>query len=204
LARIRTIKPSFFTSDDVSALPLRARLTWIGLWTHCDDAGRAKDNVRLIKAAIWPLDDVSLRDIEDDLGTLADRGRIVRYEADGQRYLAITNWSEHQKISRPTPSKIPEPSPNGTGPLSEDSRQEGKGKEGKGTREAREPPQRCPTHKDNPNPPKCGPCADARRLHDVWRAERDKRLAAGPKCPDHRGQPADNCAGCAADRKAAA
>lgn len=41
MAKIRSIKPDFFTSEDVSALPLRARLTWIGLWTHCDDHGRA-------------------------------------------------------------------------------------------------------------------------------------------------------------------
>ncbi|WP_134663951.1 hypothetical protein [Amycolatopsis sp. CFH S0078] len=113
MPRIRTIKPSFFRSEDVSALPLRARLTWIGLWTHCDDAGRTKDNVRLIKGDIWPLDDVSLADIEEDLETLAAHGRIVRYEADGRRYLEIANWSDHQSIQKPTPSKIP-PASDGT------------------------------------------------------------------------------------------
>lgn len=109
MPRIRSIKPGFFTSEDVSRLPLRARLTWIGLWTHCDDQGRAKDNVKLIKAAVWPLDPVTLRDIEEDLATLAAHGRIVRYEVDGRRYLAVTNWSDHQKPNRPTPSKIPAP-----------------------------------------------------------------------------------------------
>lgn len=84
MPRIRSIKPSFFLSEDVAALPLRARLLWIGLWTHCDDAGRAKDNARLIKGAVWPLDNVTLADIEDDLATLADHGRIVRYEVDEQ------------------------------------------------------------------------------------------------------------------------
>lgn len=49
MARIRTIKPSFFRSEDVAALPLRARLLWIGLWTQCDDQGRTKDNKQLIK-----------------------------------------------------------------------------------------------------------------------------------------------------------
>lgn len=112
MARIRTIKPSFFRSEDVSALPLRARLTWIGLWTHCDDQGRAKDNARLIKGDLWPLDEVSLNEIEDDLETLAVCGRIVRYEVDGKRYLVITNWSDHQKIQKPTESKIPAPPRN--------------------------------------------------------------------------------------------
>lgn len=110
MPRIRSIKPGFFRSEDVSALPLRARLTWIGLWTHCDDAGRAKDNARLVKGDIWPLDSVNLRDIEEDLATLADHGRIVRYEVDGKRYLEIVNWHVHQAISKPTPSRIPAPS----------------------------------------------------------------------------------------------
>ena len=110
MARIRSIKPSFFRSEDVSALPLRARLTWIGLWTHCDDQGRTKDNVRLIKGDVWPLDNVTLADVEEDLSTLAAHGRIVRYEVGGKRYLEVANWSKHQKIDRPTASLLPAPS----------------------------------------------------------------------------------------------
>lgn len=109
MARIRNIKPEFFTSEAVSALPLRARLTWIGLWTHCDNHGRARDNVKLIKAAVWPLDNVSLRDIEEDLATLAEQGRIVRYEVDGKRYLEVTNWGEHQYGAFKGPAKCPGP-----------------------------------------------------------------------------------------------
>lgn len=109
MPRIRTIKPEFFTSEDVSALPLRARLTWIGMWTHCDDHGRTKDAVRLIKAAVWPLDDVSLADVEDDLVTLAAGGRIVRYEVDGKGLLAVVNWHVHQKISNPSKARFPAP-----------------------------------------------------------------------------------------------
>lgn len=109
MARIRTIKPDFFTSDTVSALPLRARLTWIGLWTHCDDYGRCRDNVKLIKAAVWPQDDVSIKDIEADLNTLADRRVILRYVVDSKNYLVVTNWDEHQRVHHPSPSKIPAP-----------------------------------------------------------------------------------------------
>lgn len=109
MARIRNIKPEFFTSEAVSALPLRARLTWIGLWVHCDNHGRARDNVRIIKGAVWPLDDVSLKDIEEDLATLADHGRIVRYEVDGKRYLEVTNWGEHQYGAFKDNPKYPDP-----------------------------------------------------------------------------------------------
>lgn len=109
MARIRTIKPDFFVSEDVSALPLRARLTWIGLWTQCDDHGRTKDVGRLIKAAVWPLDDLSLRDVEEDLAVLADHGRIVRYEVDGKTYLAVVNWHVHQAISKASKTRHPAP-----------------------------------------------------------------------------------------------
>lgn len=113
MARIRTIKPDFFASDTVSALPLRARLTWIGLWTHCDDQGRCRDNVKLIKAAVWPLDDLSLREVDEDLLTLAKYGRIVRYSAtvDGKSagLIQIVNWDEHQRINRPSKARFPAP-----------------------------------------------------------------------------------------------
>lgn len=109
MPRIRTYKPEFFTSEDVSVLPFRARLTWLGLWTQCDDHGRTKDNVKLIKAAVWPLDDVSLRDVEEDLSTLDGRGRIVRYTVSDVRFLAVVNWHFHQSVNRPGKPKFPAP-----------------------------------------------------------------------------------------------
>jgi hypothetical protein len=109
MARIRSIKPDFFASEDVSQLTFRARLTWVGLWTHADDHGRCKDVTALLKAAIWPLDDVTLDDIEDDLDELAGQHRIVRYEHAGRRYIAIVNWHVHQAINRPKASELPAP-----------------------------------------------------------------------------------------------
>ena len=57
MARIRSIKPEFFTSEVIASLPLSARLTFIGLWTYVDDNGVGLDNERLILAAVWPLED---------------------------------------------------------------------------------------------------------------------------------------------------
>jgi hypothetical protein len=204
MPRIRTIKPSFFQSDDVSALPLRARLTWIGLWTQCDDQGRTKDHARLIKAAIWPLDNVSLADIEEDLTTLAEQGRIVRYSAAGQRYLEIVNWDVHQSINRPSASRIPAPpshSLNGHRPLSEHSLGEGKGKEGKGRdarASAREPPRTCPKHPNGTDDP-CRACQRAREAAEQTAADKRARVDASAKCRIHRGQLAANCALCRAE-----
>jgi hypothetical protein len=194
MARIRTIKPDFFASETVSALSFRARLTWIGLWTHCDDYGRSRDNVKLIKAAVWPLDNVSLRDVDEDLDELIKHGLIFKYEVDGRGYLQISAWSEHQKVDRPSKSTLPTPEEGSRVPREdvasprEGLALEGKGREGKGrdAREAREsvasvgpePPPRCPEHLNEQSPGPCGPCGDARRAHDQWIKDRTAADAA--------------------------
>jgi hypothetical protein len=109
MARIRTIKPDFFGSLTIASLTLHARLTFIGLWTHCDDEGRCVDDPRLIRAAAWPLDDRVAADVEEDLRALTEASLIVRYEVDGRRYIAVRTWLEHQRINRPTPSRFPAP-----------------------------------------------------------------------------------------------
>jgi hypothetical protein len=118
VARIRTIKPDFFRSDDVAQLSYRARLTWVGLWTYVDDEGRGKDNARIIKGDLWPLEDeVTHKDVEKDLGELSGAGRIHRYEVDGEKYLLILKWTDHQRIAKPTASKLPPPSGSDTTPV---------------------------------------------------------------------------------------
>ncbi|EEP73526.1 hypothetical protein MCAG_03853 [Micromonospora sp. ATCC 39149] len=109
MARIRTIKPEFFTSLTVASLPVEARLTFVGLWTHVDDEGRCVDDARLIKAAVWPLDDRLSTDVELDLKRLSESSLILRYKVGERSYLAVRGWSEHQRINRPTKSKIPPP-----------------------------------------------------------------------------------------------
>lgn len=108
MPRIRTIKPEFFTSLSNADLSIPARLTFIGLWTHCDDEGRCVDDPRLIKAAVWPLER-SVKAIESDLQELEKDNKIHRYIVADRRYLLITEWQTHQRINRPTPSKFPAP-----------------------------------------------------------------------------------------------
>jgi hypothetical protein len=110
MARIRSIKPAFFASRSVHALPFRARLTYIGAWTYVDDEGRGVDDARLVKAAVWPLDDnVAPSDVEEDLDMLARLGFIRRYKAAGQTFFAVIEWKKHQSINRPRESIIPAP-----------------------------------------------------------------------------------------------
>lgn len=148
MPRIRTIKPSFFTSLTIAELDHACRLTFIGLWTHVDDEGRCVAEPRLIRAAIWPLDDdVTVDVVERHLQALAKHGLVRLYEAGGRRLLQVAGWMEHQRVSRPSRSGLPAPdsaesgqlplpdedsvSPHGV--VSEWARRERKGKERKNT-----------------------------------------------------------------------
>jgi hypothetical protein len=147
MARIRTIKPEFFTSLTIDKLSLAAQRTFVGLWTYADDHGRGQDDARLIKAALWPLrDEHTPARVEEDMAAIADLGLILRYTYGEGRYFQILGWTEHQRVNRPSTSRYPDPPPppgspreaslNGHGGLTEDSPQERKGtREGKGKEE---------------------------------------------------------------------
>lgn len=108
MARIRTIKPTIFTSLTVASWPIPVRWTFSGLLTHVDDAGRGIDEPRLVKAAVYPLDDaMTTKKVDEHLATIAANGPLCRYVVAGQAYFHITSWREHQRINRPTPSRIP-------------------------------------------------------------------------------------------------
>lgn len=108
MARIRTIKPSMYSSLTVSAWPIPVRWTFAGLFTYLDDKGRGLDEPRLIKAELYPLDDaITAKKVTQHLDVIAQTGPLCRYAIAGQAYLHIVSWREHQRINRPTPSQIP-------------------------------------------------------------------------------------------------
>jgi hypothetical protein len=107
MARIRTIKPEFWTSLTISALPAEVALTFIGLWNHCDDYGRCLDESRLVKAAVHPLRDaMTIAVVESHLQQLEAHGLIVRYESEGRRVLQVRSWEEHQKVEKRRDSRF--------------------------------------------------------------------------------------------------
>ncbi|BEV47334.1 hypothetical protein [Afipia carboxidovorans] len=108
MARIRTIKPEFPQSETVGKLSRDARLLFIQLWTIVDDAGRTRAASRMLASLLYPYDDDAHALIDGWLDELERMLCIRRYEVDGSQYLEIIKWLEHQKIDRPTPSRLPE------------------------------------------------------------------------------------------------
>lgn len=108
MARMRTIKPDAATSETLAQVAPGIRWTFGMFWTHCDDEGRAVWNLRLIKAAIYPLDDDKTPAVlDDEFKQLEHIGAVCRYEVGGKEYVHVPAWSEHQHPNRRLDSKLP-------------------------------------------------------------------------------------------------
>ena len=95
MARARNIKPGFFKNEELGALPMGARILFVGLWTLADREGRMEDRPARIAAEIFPYD----RDICPDMvSTWVDllAGFVIRYTVNGNKYIAINNFAKHQ------------------------------------------------------------------------------------------------------------
>ena len=169
MARIRTIKPEFWTSEQVVECSPTARLLFIGLWNFCDDAGNHPAGAKTIKMQIFPGDDIPLSSIDGLLQELVNNGLLARYESEGRQYFHVTGW-HHQKIEKPS-FKYPKPSfgelsANGrrqSAPGMEGKGEEGKGGEGKG-------------RDVSPSDARAAEEARLREMRDKQRQEQDERI----------------------------
>lgn len=61
----------------------------------------------MLASLLFPYDNDAPGLIDSWLSELEQEGCINRYLADGSTYIEIANWLSHQKIDKPSPSKIP-------------------------------------------------------------------------------------------------
>lgn len=114
MGRIRTIKPEFPHSESMGRVSREARLLFILLWTLADDSGRLRGTSRMLASLLYPYDNDAARHIDDWVADLERECCIVRYVVEGTSYVQVLNWCKHQKIDKPSQSRIPafvEPSP---------------------------------------------------------------------------------------------
>ena len=104
MARIRMIKPEFFDDPDIADMSLAARLFFVGLWTQADKEGRLVDDMRRLKARIFPFDDV---DVEALAVELHGKDLIRRYHAGEKHgYIWIKNFTKHQRPHPKEPASL--------------------------------------------------------------------------------------------------
>jgi hypothetical protein len=111
MARIRSVKPEFWTDEDLADLSRDARLLYIGLWNIADEHGRLRGDPRYVKGQLFPYDDDLSREAVDGLvDELAKVGKVVRYQAKGSSYLFLPTLHKHQRLdTAKVPSRLPAP-----------------------------------------------------------------------------------------------
>ena len=105
--RIRSIKPEFWESESLGRVSREARLLFIGLFSCCDDVGRARASSRLLASRLYPYDDDAFKKLPGWISELEKQGCIRQYQVDGEAYIDIPKWQNHQKIDKPSASKLP-------------------------------------------------------------------------------------------------
>lgn len=104
MARIRTIKPEFFTSEDIVSLSPLARLLYIALWCEADKDGRMVWKPVTFRLRYLPGDSC---DINALCVEILSRGLIVLY---GDGFAHIPAFSAHQHVNpREAASQLPDP-----------------------------------------------------------------------------------------------
>lgn len=90
MARIRTIKPEFWTDERVGEASVSARLLFIGALNFADDYGGLDRSSKQLKAQVFPYDSV---DCEPLVLELIRVGLFIEYEVDERKYLHIDRKS---------------------------------------------------------------------------------------------------------------
>lgn len=88
------------------SMPAESERLFIRLIMKADDFGRFHADPRLVRAACYPLEDCTTAKVRDGINELVKRGLLFAYEVDKRPYIAIVNYGQRLKQSRP---KFPQP-----------------------------------------------------------------------------------------------
>lgn len=105
MARMRYLKPEFWTDSKVVAMSPFARLLFAGSWNFACDAGHLDDDATALKLRVLPADQVDANEL---LAEVINSGRILRKTLpDGRTYLHVVKLADHQKVESRWGSRCP-------------------------------------------------------------------------------------------------
>ncbi len=113
MPRIRMVKPEFFDDPNVGDLSPLARLFFIGLWTQADREGRLVDDMRRLKARIFPYEETDVEALADELHR---KDMIRRYQdGTGTHLIWVRQFSKHQRPHHKETASVIAACPSGGG-----------------------------------------------------------------------------------------
>jgi hypothetical protein len=89
VARIRTVKPEFWSDEKLAECSRDARLLFIGTWNFADDEGRMEYSPKRLKMQIFPGDTI---DVAPLVTELAHAGLVILYRVAERDYLQIPHF----------------------------------------------------------------------------------------------------------------
>ena len=117
MARIRAIKPEFWSSPGIGEASFSARLLYVAMWNWADDMGVGPANPGELRGFAFPNDDdMTLDVIRRDLDVIRRVFGVVFYEVGGRPFYSIPSWEKHQKFDRRSKGKYPGPDQADTAP----------------------------------------------------------------------------------------
>jgi hypothetical protein len=109
MARIRTIKPEFWTDAKTGTLSEMAKCLFLGILNHADDYGVATLSIPEWRAKVFPYHSVSTHGVLMQVLTdeLLARGLLIAFShtaenSDPQQYVWVKNFERHQIVNRPS------------------------------------------------------------------------------------------------------
>lgn len=99
MARIRSVHPGLASDEAYMSMTMPAKAAWPLLWTEADDHGVFEWKPIVLKARIFPADDVKFDVV---LAEYEGLGSIMRIDIDGKPYGVIRNFCKYQRAKNPS------------------------------------------------------------------------------------------------------
>lgn len=99
MSRIRSVHPGLASDEAYMSMSFPAKAAWPLLWTECDDHGMFEWKPIVLKARIFPADNVDFATI---LSELEELGCIKRVEVEGKSFGLVRNFCTYQRPKNPS------------------------------------------------------------------------------------------------------
>lgn len=109
MARKRMMHADMFSNSGFLRLSILEQKLWVFLILIADDFGRVVLDPISLKAQAFPLDPVSLDEIETMISNIEKYMSFRSYEVDGERYGVMIHFLAFQVLDKPSRSRIPDP-----------------------------------------------------------------------------------------------
>jgi hypothetical protein len=99
MARIRSIHPGLTSDEAYMSMSMTAKAAWTPLWMQCDDHGIFEWKPIVLKALIFPADNVDFATVLAELERL---GCVRQFDIGGRPHGVVRNFAKYQRPKNPS------------------------------------------------------------------------------------------------------